>query len=201
MAGARDRKRAERLKRKRRSAERVPTSAGWQAPPGDTPPGDTNGDAPRQETVQERMARRYEERNAAARAKLEPLERGERPRAVTVGAVVSTLLAIAITVQGVLSLAGVSAGDASTRPAPLFLFGAVLWAMAIGMWRARYWAVLGFQTVLLLMMLASAFGLVVDNSVLQAIGTTLLLVGSGTLFYFMIRAMARIQMPSPPGDI
>ena len=70
--------------------------------------------------------------------------------------------------------------------------------MAIGMWRARYWAVLGFQTVLLLMMLASAFGLVVVNSVLQAIGTTLLLLGSGTLFYFLIRAMARIQMPSPP---
>jgi hypothetical protein len=26
----------------------------------------------------------------------------------------------------------------------------------------------------------------------------LLLGGSGTLFYFMIRALARIQMPSPP---
>jgi hypothetical protein len=35
--------------------------------------------------------------------------------------------------------------------------------------------------------------------VLQAVGTTLLLAGSGTLFYFMIRAMARIQMPSSPG--
>jgi hypothetical protein len=34
---------------------------------------------------------------------------------------------------------------------------------------------------------------------LQAVGTTLLLLGSGALFYFMIRAMARIQMPSPPG--
>ena len=67
------------------------------------------------------------------------------------------------------------------------------------MWRARYWAVLGFQTLLLLMMLASAFGLVVVGSVLQAVGTLLLLVGSGALFYFMIRAMARIQMPVPPG--
>jgi hypothetical protein len=35
--------------------------------------------------------------------------------------------------------------------------------------------------------------------VFQAVGTTLLLLGSGALFYFMIRAMARIQMPSPPG--
>jgi threonine/homoserine/homoserine lactone efflux protein len=93
----------------------------------------------------------------------------------------------------------VDAGDTTTRPVPLFLFAAVLWAMAIGLWRARYWAVLGFQTVLLLVLLASAFGLVVVTSVLQALGTVLLLLGSGALFYFMIRAMARIQMPSRPG--
>jgi threonine/homoserine/homoserine lactone efflux protein len=93
----------------------------------------------------------------------------------------------------------VEAGGREIKPLPIIVFGIVLWSMTIGMWRARYWAVLGFQTVLLLVMLASAFGLVVVNSVLQAVGTTLLLVGSGTLFYFMIRAMARIQMPSSPG--
>ena len=124
---------------------------------------------------------------------------GERPGAVTVAAVISTLLAVAISVQAVLSIAGVDAGDATTRPVPLLLFAVVLWAMAVGLWRARYWAVLGFQTVLVLMMLASAFGLVLVSSVLQAVGTTLLLLGSAALFYFMIRAMARIQMPSPPG--
>jgi hypothetical protein len=198
VAGARDRKRSERQKRKRRAVERTPGAIDSepQAAPDATA---GNGAPPSSETFQERMARRYEERNAEARAKLEPLERGERPRAVTIGAVVSTVLAIAITVQGILSIAGVSAGDATTRPVPLILFAAVLWAMASGMWRARYWAVLGFQTVLLLMMLASAFGLVVVNSVLQAVGTTLLLLGSGALFYFMIRAMARIQMPASPG--
>jgi hypothetical protein len=41
--------------------------------------------------------------------------------------------------------------------------------------------------------------LVLVSSVLQAVGTTLLLLGAGTLFYFLIRAMARIQMPEPPG--
>jgi hypothetical protein len=195
VAGARDRKRAERQKRKRRSADRVPGSTEAQAPP---EPEQSGGNGVAAETFKEKMARRYEERDAEARGKLEPLDRGERPKAVTIGAVVSTLLAIAISVQGVLSIAGVSAGDATTRPAPLILFAVVLWAMAIGMWRARYWAVLGFQTLLLLMMLASAFGLVVVNSVLQAVGTTLLLLGSGALFYFMIRAMGRIQMPSSP---
>jgi hypothetical protein len=196
MAGARDRKRAERQKRKRRSTERVPGAVETTGASVES-----NGDGAPAETFQEKMSRRYEERNAEARAKLEPLEEGERPTAVTVGAIVSAVLAIVFTVSAVLAIAGVEAGGREIKPLPIIVFGAVLWAMTIGMWRARYWAVLGFQTVLLLVMLASAFGLVVVNSVLQAIGTTLLLAGSGTLFYFMIRAMARIQMPSPPGDL
>jgi hypothetical protein len=188
----RERKRAARQKRKRRSAERGAGSNG------DTATATTPEPA---ETFQEKMARRYEERNAEARAKLEPLEEGERPTAVTVGAIVSAALAMVFTVSAVLAIVGVEAGGREIKPLPIIVFGAVLWAMTVGMWRARYWAVLGFQTVLLLVMLASAFGLVVVGSVLQAVGTTLLLAGSATLFYFMIRAMARIQMPSPPGDL
>jgi hypothetical protein len=162
-----------------------------------TEPG--NGDPAGSESFQERMSRRYEERNAEARAKLEPLEQGERPGAVTVGAIVAAVLAVIFTVSAVLAVAGVDAGGRDIRPAPVIAFALVFWVMAAGMWRARYWAVLGFQTLLLLMLLASAFGLVVVDSVLQAVGTTLLLFGSGALFYFLIRAMARIQMPSPPG--
>ncbi len=197
MAGARDRKRAERQKRKRRSTGGEPASVEAAEPAEAT--ADSNGGEAPTETFQEKMARRYEERNAEARAKLEPLDEGERPTAVTVGAIVSALLAIVFTVSAVLAIAGVDAGGRDIKPLPIIVFGAVLWSMTIGMWRTRYWAVLGFQTVLLLVMLASAFGLVVVNSVFQAIGTVLLLAGSGTLFYFMIRAMARIQMPSPPG--
>ena len=196
MTGARDRKRAERQKRKRRSAERpsVPVEA---QPVTATEQG--NGDQSPSENFQERMARRYEERNDEARAKLEPLEPGERPTAVTVGAIVAGVLGVIFTVSAILAIAGVNAGDREIRPAPIVAFAIVFWVMAIGMWRARYWAVLGFQTLLLLMILASAFGLVVVSSVLQAVGTLLLLGGSGALFYFMIRAMARIQMPVPPG--
>jgi cation transport ATPase len=196
VTGSRDRKRAERQKRKRRSTERVTTPVEAQPAPVDEPQG--NGDQAPSESFQERMARRYDERNAAARAKLEPLAQGERPKAVTAGAIVSGVLAIVFTVSAVLAIAGVNAGGRDIRPLPIIVFGAVLWAMTIGMWRARYWAVLGFQTVLLLVLLASAFGLVVVDSVLQAVGTTLLLFGSAALFYFMIRAMARIQMPSGP---
>jgi hypothetical protein len=198
MSGARDRKRAERQKRKRRSGDRQPVVVDAQAQPTQDV-AESNGGAGQTETFQERMARRYEERNAEARAKLEPLEQGERPTAVTVGAIASAVLAIVFTVSAGLAIAGVDAGGRHIKALPIIVFGTVLWAMTIGMWRTRYWAVLGFQTVLLLVMLASAFGLVVVSSVLQAVGTLLLLAGSGTLFYFMIRAMGRIQMPSPPG--
>ena len=195
MTGARDRKRAERQKRKRRSAERT-APVEVQAPAAEA---QSNGDQAPSESFQEKMSRRYEERNAEARAKLEPLEPGERPGAVTAGAIVAAVLAVIFTVSAVLAIAGVDAGDREIKPAPVVAFAIVFWAMAVGMWRARYWAVLGFQTLLLLMILASAFGLVVVESVLQAVGTTLLLLGSAALFYFMIRAMARIQMPSSPG--
>ena len=198
MAGARDRKRSERQKRKRRSSDRQPVSVDTQAQPAQDA-AESNGGGTQSESFQERMARRYEERNAEARSKLEPLDQGERPTAVTVSAIASAVLAIIFTVSAGFAIAGVDAGGRDIKPLPIIVFGAVLWAMTIGLWRARYWAVLGFQTILLLVMLASAFGLVVVNSLFQAVGTTLLLAGSATLFYFMIRAMARIQMPSPPG--
>jgi hypothetical protein len=189
VAGARERKRAERRKRKRRSDET-------------TTPVDGDGaeavDARPQESFEERMARRYEERNAEARAKLEPLAPGERPKAVTVAAVVSGVLAVVFVVSAVLAIAGVNAGGRDIRPAPIILFAAVFVVMTVGMWRTRYWAVLGFQTLLLLVMLASALGLVAVSTVAQAVATVALLAGSGTLFYFMIRALGRIQMPSPP---
>jgi hypothetical protein len=196
MTGARDRKRAERQKRKRRSVERPSVPVEAQAAAATE---QSNGDQAPSENFQEKMARRYEERNDEARAKLEPLEPGERPTAVTVGAIVAGVLGVIFTVSAVLAIAGVNAGDREIKPAPIIAFAIVFWVMTIGMWRARYWAVLGFQTLLLLMILASAFGLVVVSSVLQAVGTLLLLGGSGALFYFMIRAMARIQMPVPPG--
>jgi threonine/homoserine/homoserine lactone efflux protein len=67
--------------------------------------------------------------------------------------------------------------------------------MSYGMWRARYWAVLGFQAVLALLILAAALGLVSAGSAAQLAGNLTLIAIAGTLFYFMIKALARIQMP------
>ena len=191
--GSRDRKREERRKRKRRAAERVTETV--TEPSNGAVTDVTVNDS---ESFQERMARRSEQRNAEARAELKPLAAGERPTAVTVGAVVSALLAIVFTVSAALAAAGVEVGGRDPQPLPIAFFAVVLWLMAWGMYHARYWAVLGFQMVLVLTMLASALGLVQVATILQALGTTVLLLGSGALFYFLIRAMARIQMPEPP---
>lgn len=148
-------------------------------------------------TPRERMERGYaraEERNQEAREALEPLTEGERPRVVTIGAVVSGLVALSIVVG---YLAGTEVDGEKPRfvqvLAPALLMGIMSW----GMWRARYWAVLGFQLILVLLIFASFSGLVVGASSLpQILGTTLQLAVTGVFFYFMVKAMARIQMPT-----
>ena len=134
-----------------------------------------------------------EVRNQEAREALEPLADGERPLVVTIGAVLSALLAVSI-VGGY--LAGVEVDG--ERPlvaqvvAPALLMGMMAW----GMWRARYWAVLGFQLLLVFLIFSAVFGLLVQAASVAQFATTLgLLAVSGTFFYFMVKAMARIQMP------
>jgi hypothetical protein len=194
--GSRERKREQRHKRKRRSTEAVaPAAARATGAPGG---GEGGGDEP--ESFQDRISRRSEERNVKAREGLEPLAAGERPGAVTAGAAVSAILALIFTASAIVAAAGViEVRGQEPSPIPLAGFAAVLWLMTWGMWKARYWAVLGFEMLLVLFMLSSALGLVGVSTVLQALGTLLLLLGSGALFYFMIRAMARIQMPERPG--
>jgi hypothetical protein len=145
------------------------------------------------------MARRSEERNVAARAKLEPLERGERPTAVTVGAIVSVVFAGIFTASAVIAALGsIEVSGDEPSPVGIAVFAAALWMMSWGMWRARYWAVLGFQALLLIVLVLAALGLVVVSTIPELLASLVLLAGSGALFYFMIRAMARIQMPRPP---
>jgi len=142
------------------------------------------------------MARGYaraEERNQAAREELEPLAEGERPPVVTVGAVVAGLIALSVAVG---YLAGVEVDGEKPRFAqaagPVLIMGMMAW----GMWRARYWAVLGFQLILVFLIFSAVFGLAVQASTVAQFAATLgLLAVAGTFFFFMVKAMARIQMP------
>jgi hypothetical protein len=139
------------------------------------------------------MTARSEERNRAARETLEPLQEDERPPVVTVGAVICTIIAG-------LSLAGFALWDVlrdDPRPNAIgsISFAILVGAMAYGLWRTRYWAVLGFQATLVLVILSAALGAVSALTLGLLIGSLVTIAIAGTVFYFMVKAMARIQMP------
>jgi hypothetical protein len=134
-----------------------------------------------------------EERNQAAREALTPLADGERPRVVTIGAIVAGLIALSV-VGGY--LAGVEVNGESPKVAQVAAPALIMGVMSWGMWRARYWAVLGFQLILVFLIFSAVFGLAVQASTVPQFAATLgLLAVSGTFFFFMVKAMARIQMP------
>jgi hypothetical protein len=184
---SRERKRAERRKRKERSAERQV---------------DQTAEPVEQPDRLEAMAARTEAKNRAAREALEPLAEGERPTVVTVGAVISALIAISAIVgyaAGVevtkIGSDGIQQGTDEAPIASVIAVVALMGVMAWGMWKARYWAVLGFQALLAIVLVGSSLALVQTTDWLRAAWLVLLIAGAGTMFFFMVKAMARIQMP------
>lgn len=134
-------------------------------------------------------------RDAAAREALEPLEPGQRPLAVTLGAIVSALIAASILVA---YAAGVEVDGKRPALAQVLAPALLLGVMAAGMWRARYWAVLGFQVVLAILLLSSSLGLIQAASGWQVAGNLAVIAVAGAFFWFMVKALARIQMPGRP---
>jgi hypothetical protein len=144
-------------------------------------------------------ASRSEAKNEAARAALKPLAPGERPTAVTVGAIVALVCALANVIAVVVGWdQGVDEDDRARALAYTVLATGVLLVVAWGMWRSKYWAVLGMQTLLALTLIASSLALVTVSSAGGALLLVAILAAAGTLFWFMVKAMARIQMPERP---
>jgi hypothetical protein len=170
--------------RKPRHVEPPPSSvAAKPAPPTPAPSG---GD---------RMKARYarsEARNEEIRQSLEPLAPGERPGAVTVAAIVAFVLGVANTVALVL---GETIGGDEVTIAGVGL-SAVLFVCAIFMWQARYWAVLGFQALLVIQIIIAAGALLVAPGWWQALVLATLVLLGGWLFFKLVRALARLQMPA-----
>ncbi|HKG03568.1 MAG TPA: hypothetical protein VKB03_10320 [Conexibacter sp.] len=153
--------------------------------------GDPTSSEPVEAAVEPRRRRSSAERNAELRARLEPLAEGERPGAVTVGAIVAAVLAV-LMVVGYLS--GARIGDGGSLPGVLTL-AAILLLAAWGMWHAKYWAVLGFEALLAFQVLVAALSLLVASNVWAAFLCLAVIGLGGWLFWKLIRAMARIQMP------
>lgn len=137
-----------------------------------------------------------EQRNQAVRESLDPLAEGERPGAVTAGAIFSAIVALIFWVTTIVAATGAEINGSEPQPTGLAAFALIMSVMAWGMWNRRYWAVLGFQMLLVLLLLSAAAGLITATTVLQVVGTSLLILILGALFYFMVKAMARIQMPT-----
>jgi len=149
----------------------------------------------------DRMAAGYskaEEKNRKVRESLEPLPEGARPKAVTIGAIFGVIVALISWVSVVIAVLGVEIDGSRPNLAQPIAVAVVMSLMAWGMWRARYWAVLGFQMLLVLLIIALIIGMVMAGSWALFFGNLVLLILLGTLFFFMVKAMARIQMPERP---
>jgi hypothetical protein len=130
------------------------------------------------------------EREDLARAELLPLADGERPTALLVAVAVAAVLAIGVIVSS-LSVHDL-AKNGGSLPGALFL-ACLLALLAGGMYRVRYWAVLGFEALLAFQILVTSLALIVAETIVAAAGCLLAIGLAGWLFWKLVRVMGRIQ--------
>ena len=182
---------AQRSSRKRRKQRQRSAREPGTRPPG-AAPDEADSDA-------DRMARGYARGRAkdeAARAALVPLAAGERPRAVTAAGLVAAFIGLANLIA---FLAGMEIRGEQPSAVGVGLFSFIMLAAAYGCFRVRYWAVLGMQALLGLTILIFSLLLIRAESVLAVVIAVAVVGGAGTLFWFLVKSMARIQMPQRPG--
>jgi hypothetical protein len=185
-----------------RSRKRGRTGA---APPADplrdaTPPAaldlDDTAAAPPADPLRDRYAR-GRARDEAIRMGLEPLAPGERPRVVTIAAIVAFAFAIA-NVVATLTVDDLSSTNGNPTTVAIVTTGILVVAGA-GMLARQYWAVLGFQCVLGIQIVVFSLALTRVQKWWVAVGLVVGIGLLGVLFWKLIRAMARLQMPARPG--
>jgi hypothetical protein len=120
---------------------------------------------------------------------LEPLREGERPATLLVAVVVCAALALAVVASSL------TVGDLSRHggslPGAIFI-AAVLAALALGMYRGRYWAVLGFEALLAFQIIVTSLALVVASTVIAAVSCVASVALGGWLFWRLVRVLSRI---------
>jgi hypothetical protein len=162
-----------------------------------SPPGGV-ATAPKRSAPAPRRTSRSEERDAAVRATLKPLAPGERPWAVKIGALIALLIGggdlIDVIVGGQFTIGRTHAGVGG-----VVLFSLLMLVCAVGMWQMRYWAVLGFQAILAIVILIFSLYLIRASNLLGFVVAGAIVLGGGFLFYKLVRALSRIQMPKYPG--
>jgi hypothetical protein len=183
---------AQRSSRKRRKQrKRTATQEGRSA---------SNGTAAREESGQDRMARGYARGRAkdeAARAALKPLGQDERPLAVTIAAIIAFALGAANFIS---YLAGVEVQGEQPSLVGIAVYSGLMLVVAYGCFRMRYWGVLGMEAVLALALVIFGVLLTRAESIVALLIALAVIAGAGTLFWKLVKVMARIQMPERPGQ-
>jgi hypothetical protein len=131
---------------------------------------------------------RARERDEAVRAALEPLQPGEHPWPI----VAATILAVLVALGNVVLVFTGWEGDKK----PPLIFAAVMLVAAAGIWNLKYWAVLGFEVLLGVSFTFALLALLRAENVEAVLQCVVGMAITGPLFYFLIRQMARIQMPT-----
>ena len=146
-----------------------------------------------------RPASRSEEKNAAVRATLEPYGAGERPWPIRLAVVVAILIGVGDLVD---VLVGGKLGFGGTHPGKggVILFSVLMLVAAAGMWRMKYWAVLGFQAILAFVVLFFSLALIRASNFAAVAIAVGVVCGGGYLFYKLVRVLSRIQLPRRPGQ-
>ncbi len=155
--------------------------------------------APQPESALQRGYRRGEERNEAIRATLTPLGEHERPWPLRVAAVLALLVAIGNLLQVSLG-SKVKFGASHTSIPGVALFSLIMLVCAIGMWQRRYWAVLGFEALLAIVILAFCFVLITATDLGRVLIALVVIGGGGYLFFKLVRVLSRLQMPTARRD-
>jgi hypothetical protein len=116
---------------------------------------------------------------------------------ITVAVVLSVFIGGGDLVQ-LLVGGGFDVGGTKSSSPGVAIFAAVMLVCAAGMWRLRYWAVLGFEAFLGIVILIFSLLLVRASNLLGLLVALAVVGGGGFLFYKLVRVLSRLQMPSPP---
>ncbi|MGN6167422.1 MAG: hypothetical protein ACTHQQ_04540 [Solirubrobacteraceae bacterium] len=154
---------------------------------------------PRATSLPVAVLSRSEQKNAAVRATLEPYHKGERPWSIRAAVLVAFLIGAGDLVD---VLVGGKIGFGGTHPAKagVIVFSVLMLVCAVGMWRMRYWAVLGFQAILAFVVLFFSLALIRASNVAGVIIAVLVVCGGGFLFYKLVRVLSRLQIPRRAGQ-
>jgi len=185
-----------RSRRRKRSGtgdgEGTGTASGTDAPAASAAAG-TPASPPAADDAMRRGYARGRARDDEIRANLVPLAPGERPRVVTLAAIIAFVFAAA---NAATALTGNDISTASGDPSAVTaVTTALLLVAGFGMLARQYWAVLGFETILGLQIVFFSLYLIGVQSLVDAIIPLVAIGLLGWLFWKLVSAMARLQMP------